>query len=85
MNLFTQINKLEQIHFHIEHKSTGRPKEFARRLRISERTLFRLLGVLKDYGVEIEYNRLRSTYEYKSKYGIPDLLRFNIKSDEPLK
>jgi len=74
MNLFSQINLLQQIHFHIEHKSTGTPKVFAGRLQLSERSLYRILEELKDSGVHIVYNRIRCSYEYQSEYRIPEFL-----------
>jgi predicted DNA-binding transcriptional regulator YafY len=76
MNLFSQINLLEQIHFHIEHKSTGTPEVFAGKLQLSERSLYRILEELKDRGVHIVYNRRRCSYEYRGEYRIPKLLPF---------
>lgn len=75
MTLLSQMNLLEQMHFHLEHKSTGTPKAFAGRLHLSERSLYRLLAELNDRGVCIVYNRSRGYYEYQGEYRIPDLLR----------
>jgi transcriptional antiterminator len=66
MKIFEHIYLLERVHFHIEHKSTGTPKEFATRLNISERTLYRTIEVLKDLGADIVYSAERSSYVYKN-------------------
>ncbi len=75
MTLLYQINQLEQIHFHIEHKSTGSPKHFARRLKLSVRSLYRILEELKDLDVHIHYNKTRGAYEYTDEHTITWLLR----------
>lgn len=82
MNLFPQINQLQQIHFHIEHKSTGTPKAFAGKLQVSVRTLHRIIEELTDRGVCIVYNRSRCCYEYQGEYRIPDLLLFKDKGKD---
>ncbi len=38
MDLYSQINQLDLINLHIEHKSTGNPKQFARRLKLCVRS-----------------------------------------------
>jgi transcriptional antiterminator len=75
MKLYSQLALLKQIHFLIEHKSTGNPKDFANRLRISERTLYRILAELKDQEVSIVYNASRGAYVYKKENTILKLLK----------
>lgn len=74
MDLFDQIDLLKQIDFHIEHKSTGNPQDFAGRLHVSERSFYRLMEGLKDRNVHIEYVRIRRSYVYLDGYTIPRLL-----------
>jgi len=78
MSLFSQINQLDQIHLHIEHKSTGCPRQFARRLNVSIRSLNRIIEELKDQEVHIVYSRKRNAYVYTSDYKIPVLLKSMI-------
>lgn len=40
MNFFNRIEKLQRMDAMIRHKATGSPSSFARKLRISERTLY---------------------------------------------
>ncbi len=75
MTLLYQINQLEQIHFHIEHKSTGSPRYFANRLKLSVRSLYRILEELRDLDVHIQYNKTRGSYEYTGEHNITWLLR----------
>ena len=75
MTLLYQINQLEQIHFHIEHKSTGSPRYFANRLKLSVRSLYRILEELRDLDVHFHYNKTRRSYEYSGEHTITWLLR----------
>lgn len=75
MKLFTQINQLEHIHFHIEHRSTGSPREFARKLNVSVRSLNRIFEELQDCGIRIVYSRARTAYEYMDDHKLPSLLK----------
>lgn len=75
MDLFYKIDQLKQIHFHIHHKSTGHPEEFAGRLGMSGRTLYRLLEELKDHDVHIAFSRSRGSYVYIDENTIEKLLK----------
>ena len=56
---------LETIKYLAEHKRAGTPQQLANKLDVSERTVQRMVQVLRDYGYPIIYNRYRSTYEVK--------------------
>jgi len=58
------INRLKQINGLIQRRSTGNPKEFARKLDISERTLYEQLKYLKMLGLPILYNKSLNSYIY---------------------
>lgn len=75
MDLYSQIYQLDQIDLHIEYKSTGSPKQFARRLNLSVRSLNRIIEVLKDHEVNIVFSRKRNSYVYMSEHKIPGLLK----------
>jgi len=75
MDLFHKIDQLKLSHFHILHKSTGNPKEFAQRLGLSGRTLYRLLEELKDHDVHIAFSRSRGSYVYLDENIIEKLLK----------
>ncbi len=79
MDLFDQIELLKQIDFHIEHKSTGCPQDFASRLHMSQRTLYRLLEQLKDRNVHMEYIRAKGSYVYLDDKTIPKLIEDYLK------
>ena len=55
----SHINKL------ICNKQTGSPLEFAKKVGISEATLYRCLRLMKTLGAPIEYDPIRQTYFYK--------------------
>ncbi len=75
MSLIDHIYLLQSVHHHIEHKSTGTPKDFASRLGISERKLYRVLDELRDVGAEITFSAERSSYIYCNEVKINIYLR----------
>lgn len=64
------LERLQLIHKRITNENTGTPKELANFMRISERLLFELLNLLKDYGAPIMYSRARKTYFYTSFFDV---------------
>lgn len=64
MIVTTKLEKLKAASQLIALKATGNPQAFARRLRISESTLYRLLKDMKEMGAKIVYNRSRLSYEF---------------------
>lgn len=77
--MFTNPSTMELLNTLIEQEKTGTPKEFAKQLGISERTLNRYLNVLRhEYHVDIAYSRINKSYYYKNSVEII----FTIKTDE---
>ena len=64
MTFIERLNKLEQMDQLIRLRATGNSKAFARKIDVSESSLFRLLNDLKELGAEIEYNAYKKTYFY---------------------
>ena len=64
MKFFDRIEKLQRMDDLIRHKATGPPSSFARKLRISERTLYNYLEVFRAAGCTLHYNKFKETYEY---------------------
>jgi predicted DNA-binding transcriptional regulator YafY len=58
------LNLLLQLDQFIRQKGTGNPPEFARKLGISERSLYEYLKVLKDLGAPIKWSRQDKSYYY---------------------
>lgn len=48
-----------------KHSNTGTPKELAKRLNVSERTLYRIIRNLKDEKIEVVFCRKTKTYFLK--------------------
>lgn len=68
MKNIKHIERLQQIHNLIQTECTGSPADLARRMEISERTVYYLLEQLRDYDAQIGYDRSRSTYFYKDDF-----------------
>ena len=67
MAFFDQISKLEKLAFLIQAKATGKPKELAIKLDVSERQTFKYIGILKNLGAPINYCPFRETYYYEQE------------------
>ena len=65
MNSIKNLERLQKLHLLIQNEQTGPPKELARKLHVSERSVYSLLEELKDYEANIEYDRTRKTYYYQ--------------------
>jgi hypothetical protein len=67
MTFFERLFKLEQLDQLIRLKATGSPRELARKLKISERSVYDLLIILKTAGASINYNMDKGSYEYETE------------------
>jgi len=63
------FDRLQTIDYLIRIKGTGKPAQLAKRLRISERTLYEFLKMMKELGAPIEYDRYKESYFYSEKGG----------------
>ncbi len=61
------IERFEKIDYLISRKATGNPSTFAKRLDISESTLYEYLSELKEKGAPIYYDKYRETYFYNEE------------------
>lgn len=68
MKNLNQLIQLRRVHQFILHAKTGTPKEFAKKMNVSERTLFRLLDYLKEIEAPICYDKKVCTYYYDSPF-----------------
>ncbi|MGX5817844.1 HTH domain-containing protein [Chitinophaga lutea] len=63
------FERLQTIDHLIRIKGTGKPSQLAKRMHISERTLYEFLKLMKDLGAPIEYDRYKESYYYGEKGG----------------
>ncbi len=68
MKTIKHVERLQRLHDLIIMECTGSPAQIARRLRISERTVYYLIEQLRDYEAKIGYDRGRKTYFYKDDF-----------------
>ena len=68
MKTIKHVERLQYLHNQIQMECTGSPTQIARRLRISERTVYYLIEQLRDYEAQIGYDRGRKTYYYKDDF-----------------
>lgn len=60
----TRLTTVDQL---IKRKATGNPKEFAKKLQVSESTVYRILRILKEnMGLSIEFSAEHNSYVYTS-------------------
>ena len=59
------IDRINSINYYISIKGTGSPKDFAKRVNISERMIYVYLNLFKDMGAPIKYCKIKKTYYYE--------------------
>jgi len=64
------IKLLKRMDKMIRSRFTGSPENFARRLDISERTLYNYISVMKELGAPIRYSRYSESYIYIEDGGL---------------
>ena len=61
------IDRIESIDRLVRIKATGTPKELADRLKISERSLYETLNLMKELGTPIRYSNDKRSYFYENE------------------
>jgi biotin operon repressor len=64
IDLKTEIDRLDKL---IKLKATGSPKELAKKLGTTERTVYRIIKQLKEMGCPIFYDKARESYCYEKQ------------------
>lgn len=59
-----QIALLERVDQLIRMRATGRPHQLAKRLQVSEATVFRIIDTMKELNAPIYYDLTRQSYLY---------------------
>jgi len=65
MNIINAKEVLERIDQLNRLQATGTPKELASRLKITERTVYRIICQLKEIGLPIYFNKAIKSYCYE--------------------
>lgn len=59
------LKKVLRMDFMIQHRCTGTPEEFAKKLELSRSSFFEYLAYFRyELGIEILYDRYQGTYHY---------------------
>jgi len=77
MKTLKQIERLRKVNKLIKQQNTGNPAEFASRLHVSERELYRLIEYLKEMDATISFSRHSNTYFYKEDFDL--LVNISVK------
>lgn len=64
------LERLQQLHLRIKNENTGRPKQLAALMQISQRSVYILMNKLKDYNADIRYSRNKATYYYANAFDL---------------
>lgn len=56
--------RLDHLNDLIRKKSTGPPESLAKKLNVSERTIFEYVEILRSLGADIRYSREKRSYYY---------------------
>ncbi|MUP37341.1 HTH domain-containing protein [Labilibaculum euxinus] len=85
MDIFRQIEILRRLNKLIEKESTGKPSTLSNQLGISRSQLYRMIELLKDYGVPIMYSRVLETFYYSKAFRLKIELKLEDLSRKELK
>ena len=85
MNFIQQIERLQKLNKLIEQEKTGTPKELAKRLGVTRRTLYRMIESIRLLGVYIEYDRKSMTFYYQDSDRIDIQFSLRILHDDEIK
>lgn len=82
LKVFEFIEIVAAFHACVMREHTGDAVTFAEKLGISRSSLYNLISELKDYGIDIEYNREKQTfrYLYPERVEIKVTIRQNIEN-----
>ena len=58
------MDQMCRLHELIRLEQTGTPNELAENLQVSRSQLYKMLDIIKEYGVEVKYSRAFRTYHY---------------------
>lgn len=64
MRWFEDIKKLKYLHWLITQNATGSPKQFAKKLGMTERSVYRIIDDLRLSGFPIRYSEHKKSYQY---------------------
>jgi len=65
MNLLDEIYRFERLDRLIRLESTGNSNELAEKFKVSKRTAYRLISILKEIGCPVYYNQNKNSYCYE--------------------
>ncbi|MBV4357337.1 HTH domain-containing protein [Pinibacter aurantiacus] len=59
------INRLERLGSLIHRRSTGSPKDLAKKLELSERSLYNYINLIRDIGATVKFCQSSNSYYYE--------------------
>ena len=62
--VFEYVDLVARFHALVMSRTTGTPDVFALKLGISRSSLYNLIEEIQSYGIDIEYSRIRQTFQY---------------------
>lgn len=65
MAFFKRLDRTRRLDDLIRKQATGPPEALARRMGVSQATIYRWLQELKEFGLPVKYSRERKTYLYE--------------------
>jgi hypothetical protein len=85
MKTLRQLERLKKAHKLIQQNNTGTPIEFANKLHISEREMFRTINFLKEMDAQVIFNRKSNTYFYTNNFELSIHISIEVLVDNELK
>ncbi len=70
MKVFEYLDRIGRMNLMLQHRHTGTPVEFARRLGVSRTCLYEMIDELRSRGAPILYSKSGKTFYYEHPYDI---------------
>ena len=70
MKVFEYLDRIGRMNSMLQHRHTGTPVEFARRLGVSRTSLYEMIDELRSRGAPISYSKSTKTFYYNRPYDI---------------
>ena len=74
-----KMQRLKRMSELINSKSTGNPEQFARRLKVGRARLLQLIKMIREIGIELNYDQMRETYYFEGEKKYVFQCRFVLK------
>jgi predicted DNA-binding transcriptional regulator YafY len=83
--IIKELERIKRIDQLIRLESTGKAEDLARKLGVCRKQVYNIIEQMKDFGLEIKYNRDKETFYYAKPYKVNIKIEVRDMSEEELR